>query len=129
MTTVVCLDDYHSLDRTGRKEKGVTALDPAAQDFELMYDQIKALKEGQAVGKPIYNHVTGILDPPEEIKSPNVCLLLLHCNLDQAGHHPADCTCCIGRLALGNIEGRWPLNRIQASSQKTSFGTQMRPLI
>ena len=33
MTTVVCLDDYHSLDRTGRKEKGVTALDPAAQEL------------------------------------------------------------------------------------------------
>ena len=81
MTTVVCLDDYHSLDRTGRKEKGVTALDPAAQNFELMYEQIKALKEGQSVGKPIYNHVSGLLDPPEEIKSPQVCLLF--CTADR----------------------------------------------
>lgn len=30
--------------------------------------QVKALKEGKAVQKPIYNHVTGLLDPPEEIK-------------------------------------------------------------
>ncbi|KAG6501875.1 hypothetical protein ZIOFF_041759 [Zingiber officinale] len=37
-TTVICLDDYHSLDRTGRKEKGVTALDPRANNFDLMYD-------------------------------------------------------------------------------------------
>ncbi|KAG6389682.1 hypothetical protein SASPL_151155 [Salvia splendens] len=37
-TTVICLDDYHSLDRTGRKEKGVTALDPRANDFDLMYE-------------------------------------------------------------------------------------------
>jgi hypothetical protein len=39
MTTVICLDDYHSLDRNGRKEKGVTALAPEAQNFDLMYEQ------------------------------------------------------------------------------------------
>lgn len=36
MATVICLDDYHCLDRNGRKEKKVTALDPKAQDFDLM---------------------------------------------------------------------------------------------
>ena len=39
-TTVICLDDYHSLDRTGRKKEGVTALDPKAQDFDLMAEQV-----------------------------------------------------------------------------------------
>ena len=72
MATVICLDDYHSLDRTGRKEKGVTALAPESQNFELMYEQIKAMKDGKPVQKPIYNHVTGILDPPEELKAPKV---------------------------------------------------------
>lgn len=75
MTTVICLDDYHSLDRTGRKEKGVTALDPAAQNFELMYEQVKALKEGRSVAKPIYNHVTGKLDPPEDVSAPRVLII------------------------------------------------------
>lgn len=75
MTTVICLDDYHSLDRTGRKEKGVTALDPKANDFDLMYEQVKALKSGVAVDKPIYNHVTGLLDPPELIKSPKILVI------------------------------------------------------
>ncbi|QHO40074.1 Phosphoribulokinase [Arachis hypogaea] len=74
-TTVICLDDYHSLDRTGRKEKGVTALDPRANDFDLMYEQVKALKEGIAVEKPIYNHVTGLLDPPEVIKPPKILVI------------------------------------------------------
>ena len=69
-TTVICLDDYHSLDRYGRKEQNVTALDPKAQDFDLMYDQVLALKEGKSVDKPIYNHVTGLLDAPETIKAP-----------------------------------------------------------
>ncbi|KAF5477853.1 hypothetical protein F2P56_004466 [Juglans regia] len=74
-TTVICLDDYHSLDRTGRKEKGVTALDPRANDFDLMYEQVKALKDGTAVDKPIYNHVTGLLDPPELIKPPKILVI------------------------------------------------------
>ena len=72
MTTVICLDDYHSLDRNGRKREGVTALDPKAQDFDMMYDQIKALKDGSNADKPIYNHVSGLLDPPETIKPPAV---------------------------------------------------------
>jgi phosphoribulokinase len=74
-TTVICLDDYHSLDRTGRKEKGVTALDPRANNFDLMYEQVKAIKEGIPVEKPIYNHVTGLLDPPELIKPPKILVI------------------------------------------------------
>ena len=70
MTTVICLDDYHRLDREGRKREAVTALDEKAQDFDLMYEQVKALREGKTVAKPIYNHVSGLLDPPEEIKAP-----------------------------------------------------------
>lgn len=84
MTTVICLDDYHCLDRNGRKVKNVTALDPKAQDFELMYKQVKALKEGKAVDKPIYNHVSGLLDPPEKIESPKVLVIEgLHPFFDQ----------------------------------------------
>jgi phosphoribulokinase len=75
MTTVICLDDYHSLDRNGRKVAKVTALAPESQDFDLMYEQVKALKEGKSVQKPIYNHVSGLLDPPEEIKSPKILII------------------------------------------------------
>ncbi len=65
--TVICLDDYHSLDRKGRKAAGVTALNPKANNFDLMYEQVAALKRGQAIDKPIYNHETGEIDPPERI--------------------------------------------------------------
>ncbi|GAV66641.1 PRK domain-containing protein [Cephalotus follicularis] len=83
-TTVICLDDYHSLDRYGRKEKKVTALDPRANDFDLMFEQVKALKDGVAVEKPIYNHVTGLLDPPEFIKPPKILVIEgLHPMYDQ----------------------------------------------
>ena len=35
-----------------------------------MYEQIKALKEGNSIDKPIYNHETGEIDPPERV-NPN----------------------------------------------------------
>jgi phosphoribulokinase len=73
--TVICLDDYHSLDRKQRKETGITALDPRANNFDLMYEQIKALKSGEAIMKPIYNHETGLLDPPEPIEPNHVVVI------------------------------------------------------
>merc|ERR1711990_785442 len=66
-TTVLCLDDYHLNDRQGRKESGLTALN--------LKEQTKALMEGKAVDKPIYNHVTGVFDPAEKIESPNILIL------------------------------------------------------
>ncbi|MBD2692610.1 phosphoribulokinase [Anabaena catenula] len=73
--TVICLDDYHCLDRKQRKETGITALDPRANNFDLMYEQIKALKEGQAIDKPIYNHETGMIDPPERIEPNHIIVV------------------------------------------------------
>ncbi|AFY55327.1 uridine kinase [Rivularia sp. PCC 7116] len=73
--TVICLDDYHSLDRKQRKETGITALNPKANNFDLMYEQMKALKEGQAIDKPIYNHETGELDPPERIEPNHIIVI------------------------------------------------------
>ncbi len=68
LTTVICLDDYHLNDRNGRKVTGLTALNPLENNFDLMYDQIKALKDGKSISKPIYNHVNGTLDTPETIE-------------------------------------------------------------
>ena len=73
--TVICLDDYHSLDRKQRKVQGVTALNPKANNFDLMYEQIKMLKEGKAIDKPIYNHETGELDPPERVEPNKVVVI------------------------------------------------------
>lgn len=73
--TVICLDDYHSLDRKQRKETGITALDPRANNFDLMYEQIKALKNGESINKPIYNHETGLIDPPEVV-NPNHIIVI-----------------------------------------------------
>jgi len=68
LTTVICLDDYHLNDRQGRKETGLTALDTRENNFDLMYEQVKALKDGKSISKPIYNHVNGTLDTPEDVE-------------------------------------------------------------
>lgn len=75
LITVICLDDYHSLDRKQRKETGITALNPKANNFDLMYEQIKALKSGQVIDKPIYNHETGMIDPPEQIEPNHIVVV------------------------------------------------------
>jgi len=64
-TTVICLDDYHLNDRNGRKVSGLTALHEKENNFDLMYEQLKELKSGKTIKKPIYNHVNGTLDTPE----------------------------------------------------------------
>merc|ERR1712123_533224 len=64
MTTVICLDDYHKWDRTGRASNpeypdGITALDEKYQDWDKMAADVTDLKAGKTVSKPIYNHITG----------------------------------------------------------------------
>ncbi len=78
-TTVICLDDYHANDRQGRKVSGLTALNVKEQNFDLMYEQVKALKDGKSIAKPIYNHVNGTLDTPETVEpTPIVIIEGLH---------------------------------------------------
>jgi len=78
-TTVICLDDYHLNDRNGRKVTGRTALDGAENNFDLMYEQLKQLKSGKPIQKPIYNHVNGTLDTPETVEpTPIVIVEGLH---------------------------------------------------
>lgn len=116
MTTVICLDDYHCLDRKGRSEKKVTALAPAAQNFDLMASQVKALKEGKSVDKPIYNHVSGLIDAPEKVESPKV--RALRC---LASMHAARCTLlpalpCCGGACSNRQPRRWRRGRGQRSA-------------
>lgn len=84
LTTVICLDDYHLNDRAGRKVTGLTALDLKENNFDLMYEQMSALKSGTTVSKPIYNHVNGTLDTPETIvPTPIIIIEGLHPMADE----------------------------------------------
>jgi phosphoribulokinase len=63
----ICLDDYHSLDRAQRKALGFTALDPRANNFAAMEEDLWRLREGESVDKPIYDHTDGTIRGPERV--------------------------------------------------------------
>ncbi len=73
--TSLCLDDYHSLDRRERKLIGVTALDPRANNFALMENQLLSLKRGYPIAKPVYDHSDGTFREPEEIMPKEVVIV------------------------------------------------------
>jgi phosphoribulokinase len=73
--TSVCLDDYHSLDRRERNLIGVTALDPRANNFALMENQLLALKRGYPISKPVYDHGDGTFGPPQEVQPKEVVIV------------------------------------------------------
>jgi phosphoribulokinase len=73
--TSVCLDDYHGLDRRERNLIGVTALDPRANNFALMENQLLALKRGNPITKPVYDHSDGTFGQPEEVQPKEVVIV------------------------------------------------------
>jgi phosphoribulokinase len=66
--TVICTDDYHRYDRIQRAEMGISALHPDCNYMDIMQQHLSLLRTGQSILKPIYNHSTGLFDPPEYIK-------------------------------------------------------------
>jgi phosphoribulokinase len=59
MVATFSMDDYHCLDRKQRKERNITPLNPAANQFELLADHLEALRRGERIDKPVYDHSTG----------------------------------------------------------------------
>jgi len=110
MMTVICLDDYHTNDRAGRKATGLTALDARENDFALMGTQIEALKQGKAVYKPVYNHDTGNKDPPELIE-PNKVMVFegLHPIYDEKARAQLDLGIYID--IVNDVKFAWKVQR------------------
>jgi phosphoribulokinase len=71
----ICLDDYHSLDRAQRKAVGLTALDPRANNFAAMEEDLWALREGETIQKPIYDHRDGTFAGPEPIEPRDIIVV------------------------------------------------------
>ena len=61
MVATFSMDDYHSLDRKQRKEQNITPLHPAANHLDLLADHLEALRRGESIDKPVYDHSTGAI--------------------------------------------------------------------
>ena len=64
LVSTITLDDYHRLDRKGRRKHGLTALNPEANDLARLQQDLILLKRGVPVEKPVYNHSSGTFDAP-----------------------------------------------------------------
>lgn len=73
--TDICFDDYHSLDRTGRTERRITALHPDCNHLDLMGQHMRLLRHGETVFKPVYDHSDGTFGPPEFVIPKDIVLV------------------------------------------------------
>lgn len=75
LVSTITLDDYHSLDRAGRTDQGITALDPRANRIDLFEQDLIQLKQGVPIEKPVYNHNTGKFDPPALFRPKKILII------------------------------------------------------
>ncbi len=71
----ICLDDYHALDRVQRKAVNLTALDPRANNFAAMQEDLWAVREGATIEKPIYDHRDGTFAARERFEPKDVVVV------------------------------------------------------
>lgn len=91
MVSTITLDDYHHLDRNGRKEHGITALDPRANRLDRLEKDLALLKRGVPIEKPVYNHTIGTFDPPVIFRPKKILILEgLHTLFTPALRHNLD---------------------------------------
>ncbi len=75
LVSTITLDDYHSFDRNNRRKQGLTALNPKANRIDRLEQDLIQLKHGVPVEKPVYNHTTGVFDPPVIFRPQKILIL------------------------------------------------------
>jgi len=62
--THACTDDYHRYDRKQRAELSITPLHPDCNYLEVMAQDLRHLRNGEPILKPVYRHTDGTFAPP-----------------------------------------------------------------
>jgi phosphoribulokinase len=75
LVSTITLDDYHRLDREGRRREGLTPLNPAANRIERLEQDLIMLRRGVPIEKPVYNHTTGTFDQPVIFRPKRILIL------------------------------------------------------
>jgi len=74
-TLAICIDDYHRYSRAERAVNGLTPHDPACNYLDILEQHIDLLRAGEPILKPVYNHVGGVLQPPEYVEPKRFIIL------------------------------------------------------
>jgi len=71
----ISLDNYHRYDREERKRLKLTPLHPEANDFERIFRDVNALKNGEKIQMPVYDHSTGKFLEPIEVEPRKIVIV------------------------------------------------------
>ncbi|HXH04140.1 MAG TPA: phosphoribulokinase [Candidatus Competibacteraceae bacterium] len=71
----IAMDGYHKEDRAQRRRSGRLPLDPEANYLGQLRRDLEALRRGETVEIPIYNHRTGTFDPPRAVTAPPILII------------------------------------------------------
>jgi phosphoribulokinase len=66
--THACTDDYHRYDRKQRAELGITPLHPDCNHLDVLAQDLRHLRNGEAILKPVYRHSDGTFAPPVYVR-------------------------------------------------------------
>jgi phosphoribulokinase len=75
LVSTITLDDYHIYDREERQKRHITPLAPEANDLLRLERDLAALKRGEEIQKPVYNHHNGRLDEPVSFSPTKIVIL------------------------------------------------------
>ena len=75
LVSSISLDGYHRYDRCERSDLGITPLSPDANRIDRIERDLKSLKRGEGIEKPVYNHGTGTFDPPVPFTPKKILIL------------------------------------------------------
>src|SRR5215813_4083122 len=73
--THACTDDYHRYDRKQRAELGITPLHPECNYLDVMAQDLRHLRNGEAILKPVYRHTDGTFAPPVYVEPHNFAIV------------------------------------------------------
>jgi len=71
----IAMDGYHKDDRKQRQRSGRLPLDPDANRLDLLKQHLEALKRGETVEIPIYNHHSGTFEAPCPFTAPPILVV------------------------------------------------------
>ena len=75
LVSTFSMDDYHSLDREERRVMGITPPNPGANRLDLLAHHLGALRRGEEIDKPVYDHTDGTIKGPVPFRSAPVLII------------------------------------------------------
>lgn len=110
IVSTITLDDYHTFDREERKKRNITPLAPEANNLSLLEEHVANLKDGITIKKPVYNHKTGMFDPPVPYAPSEIIILEgLHTFFTSRLRELIDFTIFVNPDK--NVKYNWKINR------------------